>query len=145
MKRLLIVFALLVAMVTTKAQTATFQLIPNSTYVNVTTDYTLTNTVSQYFIFKAEKNNPLAVDYTVVLTKGTGSQTDMAVVLYGRKFTSDDWTTIDADTSGTITTTATVSLNFPGSLQYREFKVTFTGTGSGTTTISNQSFKVWYK
>lgn len=133
------------AMFAVKAQTATYQLTKGTTYLNVATDYTLTNAVLQYFVFKAENNYPLAVDYQVLLTKGTGSQTEMAVVLYGRKFSSDDWTTIDSDLAGVITTTATVTLNFPGTLQYREFKVAFTGTGTGTTTISNQQIKVWYK
>lgn len=145
MKKVLIIMLFMAALFAVRAQTATYQVAPNATVLNVTTDYTLTDATLQYFIFKAEKNNPVAIDYQVLLTKGTGSQTECAVVLYGRKFSSDSWTTIDSDLAGTITTTATVTLSFPGTLQYREFKVAFTGTGTGTTTISNQQFKVWLK
>lgn len=135
----------MVAMFTAGAQTATYQLTPTQTMSTVATDYTLTNEVAQYFVFKAEKNNPVAVDYKVLLTKGTGSHTETTVVLSGRKFTGDTWVAIATGLSGAITTTGTVSLSFPGTLQYREFKVNFTCTGTGTTTISNQEFKVWYK
>jgi type IV secretory pathway ATPase VirB11/archaellum biosynthesis ATPase len=145
MKKLILIMLFTVAMFAVKAQTATYQIAPNLTFQNVATDYTLTDAVAQYFVFKAEKNVPIAIDYQVLLTKGTGSQTETTVVLSGRKFSSDTWTDIVTALSGTITTTALVTLTFPGANQYREFKVAFTGEGTGTTTISNQQFKIWYK
>jgi hypothetical protein len=114
--------------------------------VTITTDYTVTNAVESWFLYKSEKNYPIAVDYQVLLTKGTGSHTDMSVQLYGRKFSGDGWTSIGVPvTSGTITTTYLLTVSYPGNLQYREFKLGFTGTGTGTTTVSNQQFKVWFK
>lgn len=145
MKKLLLTLFLFAAFGMAKAQTATYQLTNVETLRDVATDYTLTDAVAKYFVFKAEKNNPIAVDYQVLLTKGTGSHTETTVVLSGRKFSSDTWTEIGTGLSGTITTTALVTISFPGTLQYREFKVEFTGTGTGTTTISNQQFKIWYK
>jgi len=146
MKNLIIILILFAASVTVRAQSGTYQVTTGNTMVTVGTDYTVTNTDVSYFIFKCEKNYPISVDYQVLLTKGTGSHTDMSVQLYGRKFSGDAWSAIGVPvTSGTITTTYLLTVSYPGNLQYREFKAEFTGTGTGTTTISSQTFKCWYK
>lgn len=147
MKKLAIIMLLTVTMFAVKAQTATYQLTKGTTFLNVATDYTLTDAVNQYFIFKAENNNPLAVDYKVILTTVTGNHTNITVVLSGRKFSGDTWTTIATGTTPAFpySNPEKITISFPGTLQYREFKVSFTGTGTGTTLISNQEFKVWYK
>lgn len=146
MKRLILLLLLVAITFVASAQSGTYQMVKGTTMVNVATDYTVTNTTEKWFLFKAEKDQPISVDYQVLLTKGTGSHTDMSVQLYGRKFSGDAWSAIGpAVTSGTITTTYLLTVSHPGNVQYREFKLGFTGTGTGTTTISNQQFKVWYK
>jgi hypothetical protein len=125
------------------AQTATYSM-GKGTMMTVETDYTVTNTTVTYFVFSASKDYPTSQDYQVLLTKGTGSQTDMSVQLSGRKFSGDSWTTLGAAvTSGTIATTYLLTISQPTPVRYREFKVAFTGTGNGTTTISSQTMKLW--
>ena len=136
--------ALFVVATMARGQAATFTMMPNATAVTSETDYTVTNTTVSYFVFKAEKEYPSSQDYQVLLTKGTGTHTDMSVQLSGRKFSGDSWTTIgSAVTSGTITTTYLLTISNIVPTRWREFKVAFTGTGIGTTTISSQTFKLW--
>lgn len=107
------------------------------------TDYTITNTTDKEFTFYAKDKEPMSVNYCVDLTKGTGSHTDCTVVLYGKCFDGDSWTTIATGSSGTITTTYHLELKSEVPRRFRQFKIKFTGTGTGTTTISSQEFKYW--
>lgn len=143
--RNILLFVFLIVAIGIQAQTATFNL-GSASYYKASTDYTVTNTTESWFQFNAPKNHPVTLDFEVLLTKGTGSHTDMSVALYGRKFDGDSWTQIGTtQTTGTITTTATVTFNVTTHLRYRQFKLSYTGTGIGTTTISDQYFKVWYQ
>lgn len=143
MKKLLIIFALLVTVTLTRAQTATYAIPKSATIGIVSAASTLTNAVVKWFQFNAEKDNVTTQDYQCLLTKLTGSH-DVSVQLYGRKFTGDSWVAIGAAvTSGTITTTAKVTVSNPVPNRYRQFKVEFTGTGTATTSITNQYLKFW--
>lgn len=117
----------------------------NETYKNWSADYTITNTTVRNFEFTAIPKVPVTINYVVDLTKGTGSHTDCSVVLYGKCFNGDSWETIDSGTTGTITTTYHLELSTSVPKRYRYFKVAFTGTGVGTTTISSQEFKLWFE
>lgn len=143
MKKILILFVFLIAAIGLQAQTGTFDL-GSGTMFTVGTDYTITGTTAIWFQFNAYKNYPLTQDFEVTLTKGTGTVTNVAVTLYGRKFAGDDWTQIGtALASGTITTTYTGTISNTLVNRYRQFKVLYQGTGTGTTTISTQIFKIW--
>jgi hypothetical protein len=144
MKKLIIILAVLVMSLSAMAQAGTFTIAKGNTISTVTTDYTLSNTTESYFVFKINSDNPITIDYQVLLTKGTLNHTATTVVLYGRKFSGDAWVQVGSTSlSGAIVTTATVSIPVLSPVRYREFKASLTGTGTGTTTISEQRFKFW--
>jgi len=134
---------LLVVATFARSQDATFT-IPKSATVGITAaPITLTNAVVKWMLYKAEKDNVSTQDYQCLLTKITGSHS-VSVQLYGRKFSADSWVAIGSPvTSGTITTTATITISNTVPNRYREYKVEFTGTGTATTSITNQYFKQW--
>jgi hypothetical protein len=142
MKKLLIILTLIALTAVVGAQTVTVDL---STYTQKTyaVAQTLTNTTAKWFQFNAVKEVPISLNYSCLLTKGTGSHTETTVQLYGKCFVGDAWVLIDTGLSGTITTTYNLEIKVTNHLQYRYFKVLFTGTGVGTTVIMNQNFKVW--
>jgi hypothetical protein len=142
MKKILIILAFIALTAVVRAQTATIDM-GNYSLRTYAIAQTLTNTTGKWFQFNAPKDVPISINYSCLLTKGTGSHTETTVQLYGKCFTGDDWTLIDTGLSGTITTTATVSLKETNHLQYRYFKVLLTGTGTGTTVITSQNFKIW--
>ena len=128
------------------AQTATFAKLPvDQTMQTINTNYTLTNAVVSWFLFTAKKNEPTTQDYQVNLDSLSGNHTNIAIKLYGKKFTGDSWTQIGetVNSTGSITHTATETISNAGSNRYRYYKAEFTGTGTGTTTIDWQKFKQW--
>lgn len=143
MRKLIFILVLAIVAIAARGQTQTYNL-EDGTYKNVTTDYTITNTTAIWFLFKAAKNNSATQDFCVTLTKGTGSHSNIDVTLYGRKFSTTDWVQIGSTiSSGVITTTYTGTISNTVHNRYREYKVLYQGTGTGTTTISNQELKTW--
>jgi hypothetical protein len=142
MKKILIILAFIALTAMVRAQTATIDL-GTYTQKSYAVAQTLTNTTAKWFQFNAAKEVPISLNYSCLLTKGTGSHTETTVQLYGKCFVGDAWTLIDTGLSGTITTTYNLEIKVTNHLQYRYFKVLFTGTGIGTTVITNQNFKVW--
>ena len=145
MKKIILVLALMFAVAISEAQITTAYLQPDQTFWKYTTNVTLTNTTAQYFVVKSSAPWYTAQSYTVNLDSLTGNHTKIAIVLAGR--TSDinsTWTTISTTNWGctTLDTTATV-LNATEN-HYRQFKITFTGTGTGTSRIDNFEFKQYY-
>lgn len=142
MKKYLIILVLFIAAMTTRAQTSTFDL-GTSTLYESTTAQTLTGTTAKWYQFNALGQVPISFTYSTLLTKGTSSDAVFTVTLYGKCFKGDAWTEISSATSSTITTTETVQINITNHLQYMYFKALLTPAGSGTTTVTNQKFKIW--
>jgi hypothetical protein len=143
MKKLIIIMLFMVAMFAVRAQTATIDFGTNTTQQTYSVSQTLTDTTGKWFQWNCSQAVPISLNYTVLLTKGTGSHTETTVQLYGKCFSGDAWVLIDTGLSGTITTTATVTIKVTTHLQYRYFKTLLTGTGTGTTKITKQEFKIW--
>ena len=142
MRKLLIILSLLVIVTLARAQTATIDL-GTMTQKSYAVSQTLTDVTAKWFQYNAPQSVPISLTYSALLTKGTGSHTETTVQLYGKCFTGDDWVLITTALSGTITTTYNLTINVTTHLQYRYFKVLFTGTGTGTTKITSQNFKIW--
>ena len=144
MKKFLFILALVFIIIgTASAQTATVNVDSKFTYHNLSTDYTLTNTTVSWFKWEAAKDFPSTQDFQVEFSRLAGAQTKVDVVLYGRKFSSDDWVSIGTGSwehgvNDSIVTISNTSIN-----RYREFKSNYTGTGTGTSTIEYQKLKIW--
>ena len=126
------------------AQTATIPIAAKNTYYNLTTDYTLTNTTVSWFKWTAARDFPATQDVEINLDTLVSGQTNVAVSLWGRKFSSDSWTQIGSTVNWTFTTgDTTIIISNTAHNRYREYKTNFLGTGTGTTTIDFQKFKIW--
>jgi hypothetical protein len=147
MKRILILLAFILSFtIVVDAQMRTSNLRSGVTYVEVTTDYTLTNTVPQYWQINAGQNYYTAQTCVIHLDSLAGNHTNVAVQLQGRvSTTASTWVNIGSavNWTGTTSDTTIIYTNATENL-YREFKLLFTGTGTGTTTISNMEFKQYF-
>lgn len=143
MKKLFAIIVLMFAFtVISEAQIATLYLKEGQTYVEYATDVTLTNTTAQYFIIDAPKDYYTAQAYTVNLDSTGGNHTNVAVVLAGRVSDQNStWTTISTTNWTGTTSDTTMTVVNATENGYRQFKITFTGTGAGTTKIDNFEFK----
>lgn len=145
MRALIMFLALMFTVVISNAQTATLS--PNTTggtYIDYTTDNTLTNTTAKWFQFNFEPDQYVAQNYLVNLDSASGNHTNVAIAVYGRINDLQTWTAIGSTINWKGTTSDT-TIVFASTTEaaYRQFKVLFTGTGTGTTTIDRQSFKIW--
>ena len=135
---------LVIAAITATAQTATFTIISSATEKLVSTDYTLTNTTASWFLWKASRGFGATQDFQVKLDSLAGNHTNVAVALYGRKFEDDGWTQIGSTVNWTGSTAdTTITISNTALNRYRQYRSLFTGTGTGTTTIDSQQFKIW--
>jgi hypothetical protein len=145
-KFLFILIAFVTLAATSQAQMLSTTMTPNQTWVNVATNYTLTDAVAQYWFISAPKDYYTAQAVVVELDSLTGNHTNVAVQLQGRYSSSSaTWNNIGSAVNwkGTTADTTIVILNATEN-GYREFKLLFTGTGTGTTRIDNMQFKMWY-
>lgn len=142
MKKLLLILAIAVAVVA-KAQVATINIPDGSTAGVYTTSKTLTNTTEQWFQWNISAHQPTTQAFTCTLTEVTGACTNVALSLYGRIFSTEDWVLIGTVNSGALTTPYVLSISNVAHVRYRQFKCSFTGTGTHTTTITGQNFKFW--
>lgn len=144
MKRIVILLAILSFAVMANAQMRTTNLAPGNTYANVTTDYTLTNTTAQYWQVNTGIDAYTAQVWVVNLDSASGNHTNVALQLYGRYCSLDSWNAIGSaiNWKGTTSDTTIVYLNAAEN-GYRQFKLLYTPTGTGTTTIDRQVFKLW--
>lgn len=140
------IIALMFAFAISEAQTVA---LPNwnedKTYQQWTTDYTLSNTTARTFTLIAPQHEMCAQDLIIHLDSASGNHTAVAVALYGKK---SAYTAAYTQIGSTITwagTTSDTTIAISNTTEngYRLFKWTLTGTGTGTTTISNQEFKLW--
>jgi len=148
MKKLFIVLSLVFAVLISNAQMATVYVPVNQTYVAAPTTYVLTDAVTQYLLIKAPQHNVATQDLLVKLDSLTGNHTYIAVGLYGRKFDTSAWVQIGSTVTWKGTTsshdTTLVISNTTGN-RYRDYKVSYTGTGTGTSRITLQQFKLYFE
>lgn len=116
------------------------------TYKNIAADYTLTNTTARNFTIDSYQDYFSAQDLIIQLDSASGDHTNVAVALYGRKSEqTSTWAQIGSTVNWKGTTSdTTIIISNTTEVGYRYFKWTLTGTGTGTTTIDNQEFKLWY-
>jgi hypothetical protein len=152
MKKLIFVLALMFTMVISSAQTTITTIYGNSseTYKEYATDVTLTNTTAKALYFNMQPEYYTAVNFIVQLDSATGNHTNVAVALYGR--ISDQqatWTAIGSAINwlgkgGSDGCDTTILFTNSTEAAYRQYKLLFTGTGTGTTTICYSALKLWY-
>lgn len=144
MKKYAILLVLMVAALFTQAQMVTINMDNGETYAAAPTTYTLTNTTAQYIQFNAGQNMPTTQDFLCHLDSLTGNHTRVTLQLYGQKFATSAWTAIGSAVAWTGTTAdTTIVLSNATANRYRNYKVTYTPLGTGTTKIFTQQFKLY--
>lgn len=144
MKRIIfLISAMLMIVSFAKAQTLTVDM-NKVTYAVIDANYNATNTTEVWFKFSAPKDFPTTQDFRVELDSLSGNHTNVAVALYGRKFSGDGWTAIGSTVNWKGTTAdTTIIISNATANRFREYKVGFTGTGTGVTKIDKQEFKLY--
>jgi hypothetical protein len=148
MKKLFIILSLVAfvfACSPSQGQIATLNMAANQTYLEYTTDVVLTNTTAKYFVINTQAPWYTAQAYIVHMDSTTLNMTSVTVVLAGRvSDQTDTWTTISTTKWGETTADTTMIVLNATENQYRQFKLLFTGAGTGTSTITNMEFKQYY-
>ena len=148
MKKLIIILGFLLAFTAVaEAQIATLYMRKGQTYTQYTTDVTLTNAVAQYFVLDAKQDWPCAQIITMQLDSATGDHTSVTVDVSGRASKqTDTWTAIGSQIEwlGGLAGDTTIIFTNATENRYIQYKVLFTGTGTGTTTIDNFECKLFY-
>jgi hypothetical protein len=145
MKKIIFVLLSMFAFVAiSEAQMLTTYLEKGKSFAKVTTDYTLTNTTARYWQIEAQPEWYNAQTVVVHLDSLAGNHTNVAVALYGRASGLLGWTAIGSAVNwiGTTSDTTITITNATENL-YRQYKLLFTGTGTGTTTIADMEFKFY--
>lgn len=143
MKRLFLLIALIVAVLAVNAQTVV-PVQTGKTYGKYSTAVVLSNAVAKYTQFNAAQNYPSTQDFLCHLDSASGNHTNVAVALFGQKFDTSAWTAIGSAVNWKGTTAdTTIVISNATAARYRNFKVTYTGTGTGTTSIASQEFKLY--
>jgi len=145
MRTLIMFIALMFTVVISSAQTATLTpSVSDGTYINYTTDNVLSNTTAKWFQFNFTPDQYVASNLIVNLDSTSGNHTNVAIAVYGRINDLQTWTAIGSAINWAGTTSDT-TIVFASTTEaaYRQFKVLYTGTGTGTTTIDRQVFKIW--
>jgi len=145
MKKIILILTCLLAFLFVDAQTLTSNIRTGQTYVNVNTDITLTNTTPLYWQVNSLQNWYTAQTVIISLVELAGSHTNVEVLLQGRVSEQVSWTDIGTAIDWKLTTSDTV-ITYTNTTEnsYKQFRVLYTGTGTGTTTISRQEFKQYY-
>lgn len=136
----------LISFLGVSAQMATKSIGLGVSEVRDNTNYTLTNEVAQYWFVKANQKVPTTQDFIVKLDSLSGDHTNVAVQLMGQKSPDKgDWTNIGSAVNWKGTTAdTTIVISNATATRYRNYKVVYTGTGTGKTTIDIQELKLWY-
>lgn len=146
MKKIILLTACLLAFAfASQAQMVTTYLSPGKTKAEITTDYTLTNAVARYWQVNTQQDYYTAQCLIVNLDSASGNHTNVAIQLQGRYTDMDAWANVGSaiNWKGTTSDTTIVYLNATEN-GYRQFKINFTGTGTGTTTVDRMVFKQWF-
>lgn len=144
MKKLIFIISLLVVSFATQAQMLTTNLDHGVSYANVTTNYTLTNNVAQYWLIYTQPDWYTAQEFIISLDSLAGNHTNVAVAVFGRVSDQMTWAQIGSTVNWKGTTAdTTFAITNATEVKYRQYKVLFTGTGTGTTTIDRMEFKYY--
>jgi hypothetical protein len=151
MKRFIFLLVMVLSFVVVNAQLATKNIVYPSTYGKIVSPtaaasiYKITGTVAGNVVFYAPMARPVTQDLTVKLDSVSGNHTNVAVALFGQKSTlKGDWTAIGSaiNWKGTTADTVIVLSNATAN-RYQNFRVVFTGTGTGVTKITSVGLKLW--
>ena len=149
MKKLVLLLAMVMSFAFVEAQISTLNLNSGTTYAEYTTDVVLTNAVAQNFRINAAQNWMTSPYIAVAIDSTSGNHTSLNIVLAGRM--SDQttvWTSIsdvtwDMDHAGSAADTIIIT-GASAETFYRQYRVTFTPVGTGTSTITNFEFKQYF-
>jgi hypothetical protein len=152
MKKLFFLLALMFVFTISKAQTTITTLYgeQGNTYLEYPTDVTLTNTTAKALYFYMKPDYYTATNFIVQLDSASGNHTNVSVALYGRISSEQaTWTAIGSAINWTgvhASAGCDTTILFTNATEtaYRQFKLLFTGTGTGTTTICYSALKLWY-
>lgn len=135
--------AIVVLGIAIASQAQTVKINAGSTYAEYALPVTVTNAVTSTVYFTPVQHQPATQDFRVKLTKGTGAQSKVVVTLAGSKF-GDTWSTIGSAVNWKLTTADTIiTISNATANRYRLYKVTYTGTGTGTSIVNPQYFKLY--
>ena len=149
MRKLILVLSLLFAVTAMQAQIKTLVLNSGTTYAEYSTDVVLTNAVAQYFIVKAGQNWHTSPYVAVAVDSTSGNHTSLNIALTGRMTDQTTvWTaisdvTLDMDHAGAAADTIIIT-GAAAETYYRQYKITFTPVGTGTSTVTNFEFKQYF-
>ena len=140
----LILFLMLCVGFALQAQTVTLpQMMSGATYQKIAQTYVLTNTTARTFVFTAPQAKPCTQEFVVKLDSVSGNHTQITVAVYGQKSSiKGDWTQIGSTSTSTLGADIVLISNSTAN-RYSNYKYVITGTGTGTTAISNQVLKLY--
>ena len=147
MKKLLLIAILGLFAFVTKAQPMeTINIPAGQSLGSSAVDFTLTNAVVRYTLVTAPQNYATMQDFRIELDSLSGNHTNVAVAVFGQKFDSGAWVAIGSAVNwkGTTADTTIVITNETAN-RYRNYKIQYTGTGTGTTKIDDRKIKQWYQ
>lgn len=124
------------------AQMKTSKLSKKKSYVFSTTNYTLTNTTARYWQIETQPEYYSAFQVGMTLDSASGNHTDVQINCYTRLNAVDTWSSTGdvINWKGTSSDTNIIITNGTERAG-RQWKILFTGTGTGTTTIDSLTFK----
>jgi hypothetical protein len=145
MRKIYLILTLAIVAIAVKATVVTFPM-KTANSITINTDYTLTNTIADTFVFNAPRTYPATQAYEINIDSTSGDHTNVAVSLYGKIYDTDSWTQIgstvnwkqynpDHDTTILIHNTTANTYNY--------YMVKVLGTGTGVSTIDIQKMKIW--
>lgn len=151
MKKLLFLIVMLLTVVATKAQVVTSTIAFPATAVSVTSPtatasiYKITNTTVGYWLIKAPMDKGSKQDWAIKLDSVSGNHTNVAVAIYGQKSAlKGDWTQIGSTVNWKgVSADTTMVISNATFNYYQNFKVQYTGTGTGVTKLTQQNIKLW--
>jgi hypothetical protein len=144
MKKLFLILGFVIVAVTAYCQTASFS-VKSVMSKDITSNYSLSGTIADTFLFTATKNYYTMQSYNINLDSASGNHTAVATSLYGRIFTTDAWTQVGSTITWKGTTAdTTFKIESTAPNKYNYFMVRLVGTGTGVTTIDSQTWQQWY-
>jgi hypothetical protein len=151
MKKYLMLIVMLFSFIAMEAQVATSIVTAPATAVSLTSPtatasiYKITNATAGYWLVKAPLEKGSKQDWAIKLDSVSGNHTNVAVAVWGQKSSlKGDWTAIGSAVNWKGTTADTVIIISNASfVYYQNFKVVYTGTGTGVTKLTQQNLKLW--
>lgn len=145
MKKLILFISLVFVALIGNSQTVTYSPMNLAdTKFSVSPALVLTNATARTFILDVSKQVPTTQDFYIKLDSLAGNHTNVAVALYGAKFSDTAYAQVGSTINwkGTSKDTTIVVSNATAN-RYNLFKWVVTGTGTGTTTIVKHQLKLY--